>query len=193
MSSERGKLISSQNFDEIIKEDVKEYSEYFDSIRNYIIDNLDKFSTQSLIEGMEKYFINDVEDIDERSRLQQAVEVYNYCKQHPNNVEPNDKDFILAVLFSCGFVYYTYNSCCWSSAHDEFEKIDTLLRTNDINVIIGSGGCYGVVTIRDIEGTLKLLIPEFNVEQPKYHYHVEGFDEIEALDEIPFVRFVQLN
>ena len=191
-------------YDYILKNvDIKVYTEYFNSIRDYIIDNIDKFSTQSLIHAMELYYGcgNDIEydyivynfhgtiwddryghlTEEERQdyvknaykhwkRIKPAVDLYNYCKVHPNNVEPNDKDFILGVLFVCGFDYITD-----SSETDEIYKVDEFLEENKGigEAIYGSGGCYAAITVRNIENVLKLLIPEFNVPQPVYHFPLD--------------------
>ena len=171
-------------FDNLIAEDRKQYVEYLNAIRDYIINNINRFSTKSLIKAMETYY--EAEEEPPFYRIKQAIDVYKYCKEHPNDVEENNKDFILGVLFVCNFVYCSYNSGTYMSAHDKFSSVDDLLAGNKIAASFGCGGYYCVIEIIEIGRVLKLLIPEFNVPQPKFHYRDDGWchgiDGLHSLD-----------
>ena len=172
---------TESEYEKLIAEDTKLYTKYFDAIRDYIIDNINRFSTKSLIKAMETYH-EECEKPPIR-RLKQAIDIYKYCKEHPNDVEENDNDFILGVLFVSNFVYCSHNSCVYVSANDEFSMVDNLLESNNIFASFGCGGGFSLIEIAEIGRVLKLLIPEFNVPQPKFHYG-EGdryFRGIEAL------------
>ena len=159
-------------------EDMDAYKKYFDSIRDYIINNIDKFSTQSLLRAITSYHEEGESEFGDCERIKQVLDIYNYCKEHPNNVEPNEKDLILGYLLVSGFRYEG------SGYEPDYDEVESFLHDNDIYLISGSGGSYVVYDILDIERALKLLMPEFNVPQPIYHYHFEGFPSIDALNNL---------
>ena len=178
----KSKGIGIRNFH---NEDLKAYTKYFNSIRDYIIEHIDKFSTNSLIHAITSYREDDEHDIEGNSRefedcrrIEQVVYLYNYCKEHPNNVEPNDKDLILGYLFVSRFCYQP-------SSHDDIVK--NFLKENNIRYESALFGNYLAFNVIDIEGALKLLIPEFNVPQPVYHYDMEMGDKIDILDNFPTI------
>lgn len=167
----KGIPVSEEEIQDYIVIDGKAYVQYFNAIRDYIIEHVDKFSTTSLIKAMETYSgVIEPEETDGEYRISQAIELYQFCKEHPNTNPPNENDFILGVLFACNFKYFTCNSCCYASADDEFSCIDSLLRTNEIDSVCWCGGWIGLIEIIEIDRTLKLLIPDFGVPQPDYHY-----------------------
>lgn len=182
--------LSCPDNDSIVKSDLESYIQYFNSIRDYIIDNIDQFSTDSLIKAMETYYKED-EIPENRYRIQQGVDVYNYCLQHQNNIKPNKNDCILGALLISGFIYGTHGSDCYKPDDKVafYDYIEEFLEINKINNTSWSNGCYLEFHINDIEGALKLLIPEFNFPQPPYHYdkHVR---QIEVLDILPITRFI---
>lgn len=179
-----------KEFKQLVREDAKPYSEYFDAIRDYIINNINinLMSTQSIIEGTQRYHNYD-EDIVIRPR--QVVDLYKYCKEHPNNVEPNDRDFILAVLFAAAFGYCSYNLGAGGSCHDKLELVDNFLRDNEIEAVFGYPGisaCY--VFIVEIGRVLKLLIPDFNYPQPPFHYSEEY--DCKCIRGIDYMKYTQI-
>lgn len=180
-----------EEYENLVAEDGKRYAEYFNAIRDYIINNIDHFSTKSLIKAMERYQEED-EELPIR-RIKQAIDVYKCCKEHPNNIPENDKDFILGVLFVSNFSYCSYNSGCYVSANDEFSMVDDLLASNEIAATFGWGGCYCIIGIMEIGRVLKLLIPEFDVPQPKFHYRDDGWahNGIDGMKTLEYDEFPQ--
>ena len=158
-----------------INSDLEAYNKYFDSIRDYIIGHIDTFSTKSLIEAIESYRETGRNDDDEPpDRIRQANDLYHFIKEHPSNVEENERDFILGTLFVCNFDF---------ECQDEFEGVENFLRTNEIDFQTWTGGWYGGFKIRNIGRCLELLIPDFNVPQPQYHYYQQE-REIDEINEI---------
>lgn len=180
------KTTPKSEYEKLITEDSKRYAEYFDAIRDYIINNINRFSTMSLIKAMETYLEEDEEP--PIKRIKQAIDVYKYCEEHPNDVEENDNDFILGVLFVSNFAYCSYNSGVYGSDGDEFSVVDNLLSSNNIRATFWCGGYYCYIDIIEIERVLKILIPEFNIPQPKFHYYEDG-----SCDTIHMLRLLEYD
>lgn len=174
--------VSSKKYDYYFKFDVVAYTDYFNSIRDYIIEHIDKFSTTSLIRAMESYRKTD-EDV--RYRIQQAVELYHFCKEHPNNVPENDNDNILGILLVCNFSYDDSST----RQYIEHDIIGEFLNKHDISFTYWRGEHNAITNIDNIGGVLKVLIPEFNVPQPPYHYRKGWVREIEALHKLCKISF----
>ena len=140
-------------------------------------------STQSLIEGTERYHKYD-EGV--AYRHQQVIDLYKYCKEHPNKVEPNDRDFILGALFASGFQFCSYNLGAGGSSHDKLKLVDDLLRDNDIDVDFAYPGIAACnIYVIEIGRVLKLLIPDFNYPQPPFHYSKEYGKSIHGIGYMP--------
>ena len=144
---------------------------------------------------METYREEGRRDDDEPpDRIRQANDLYHFIKEHPNNVEENERDFILGTLFVCNFDFECHNHDHYLSHNDEFEGVENFLETNEIDAQVGTGGWYGCIKVRNIQRCLDLLIPDFNVPQPQYHYYQQERerDEINEivilsmLEKVPF-------
>ena len=146
-------MSDDERYDTIEEQLWLEYTDFFCEIRDYIIANIDIFSTSSLIDSIEKYRIPNSDT--ELWKLPQVVDVYNYCVTHQNEVPSNKRDWILGSLLSSNFEYVMQ---CKDDIVGEY-----LFTHPDIfNLKIENN----VIKIGAIDNVVHFLIPDFNAIQP---------------------------